>query len=102
MNSNKLTTKALNELNVQNNVSDKKGPSSVGEQSIISQLSVLSVRPKDESPEERRERKKNLKEYKRERRIEKKLNKEAFMEEAKRQVKISINNKNNVQGNKIL
>lgn len=102
MNSNKLTTKALNELNVQNNVSDKKGPSSVGGQSIISQLSVLSVRPKDESPEERRERKKNLKEYKRERRIEKKLNKEAFMEEAKRQVKISINNKNNVQGNKIL
>lgn len=80
---------------------DREGKS-VGKQSIISQLSTLSIRPKDESPEERRMRKKLLKEYRKERRIEKKMNTEAFKEEAKRQVKIVINNRNNVQGNKIL
>ncbi|KAJ8931609.1 hypothetical protein NQ314_015471, partial [Rhamnusium bicolor] len=45
--------------------------------------------------------KKQIKEYRRERRIEKKMNAEAFKDEAKRQVKISINNRNNIQGNKI-
>lgn len=80
---------------------DKEGKS-VGKQSIISQLSTLSIRPKDESPEERRTRKRLLKEYRKERRIEKKMNSEAFKEEAKKQIKIAINNRNNIQGNKIL
>lgn len=79
-----------------------KGPKSMGGQSIISQLSTLSIRAKNESPEERKERKKLLKDYKRERRLEKKTNTEAFKEEKRRQIKISINNRNNVQGNKIM
>ncbi|XP_050296691.1 protein LTV1 homolog [Anthonomus grandis grandis] len=97
---NKLTAKALNQLDQQ--YTGVQGPKSVGGQSIISQLSTLSLRPKDESPEDRKERKKALKEYRKERRLEKKLNSEAFKEEAKRQVKIRINNRNNVQGNRIL
>ncbi|KAJ8978702.1 hypothetical protein NQ317_015950 [Molorchus minor] len=100
--SNKLTTQALNKLNEQNSDHNKSENGSVGGQSLISQLSLLSIRPKHENPEERRERKTHLKEYKRERRIEKKLNTEAFKNEAKRQTKIIINNRNNVQGNKIL
>ncbi|KAG5888350.1 hypothetical protein JTB14_014579 [Gonioctena quinquepunctata] len=43
------------------------------------------MRPKDESPEERKERKNLLKEYRKERRLEKKMNTVAFKEEAKRQ-----------------
>lgn len=64
-------------------------------QSVISTLSVLSLRPKDETPEERRERKKMLKEYRSERRFEKKANTMAFKEEGKKQVKIKINQNNN-------
>jgi protein LTV1 len=79
-----------------------RGAKSTGVQSVISQISVLSVRNKDETPEEKKERKKLLRECKRERRIEKKANSLAFKEEAKRQSKISMNNRNNVQGNKIL
>lgn len=59
-------------------------------------------RAKDETPEEKKERKRLLKEYRKERRIEKKANKEAFKEEKKRQEKIMMNNRNNVQGNKIM
>ncbi|KAF7267305.1 hypothetical protein GWI33_019455 [Rhynchophorus ferrugineus] len=99
---NKLTTRALNQLNAQNGISDDPGTRSFTGQSVISQLSALSIRPKDETSEDRRERKKALKDYRKERRLEKKMNSDAFKEEAKRQVKIAINNRNNVQGNKIL
>lgn len=95
----------MNRLNEENDFAaglNYKGPKSVGGQSIISQLSTLSIRPKNESPEERKERKRLLKDYKRERRLEKKANTEAFKEEKKRQIKIAINNRNNVQGNKIM
>ncbi|XP_049817052.1 protein LTV1 homolog [Aethina tumida] len=103
LDSNKLTTKALNKLNEEyDSQTNNKGPKSYGGQSIISQLSVLSIRDPNETPEEKKERKKALKEYRKERRIERKANKEAFKEEQKRQVKIAINNRNNVQGNKIL
>lgn len=98
----KLTTKAIDMFNKENPGFLSTDGKSVGIQSIISQLSTLSIRPKDESPEERKIRKKLLKEYRKERRIEKKMNTIAFKEEAKHQVKIAINNKNNVQGNKIL
>ncbi|XP_057653775.1 protein LTV1 homolog [Diorhabda carinulata] len=88
-----LTSKALNKFNEGN---EKLQTSS------FDQRSFISIRSKNETPEERKERKKKVKEYRRERRLEKKLNTEAFKDEAKRQVKIAINNKNNIQGNKIL
>lgn len=99
---NKLTAKALARLNEDSCFVEDKGPKSVAAESIISTLSSLSIRQKDESPQERRDRKKLLKEYRRERRLEKKINTQAFKEEAKRQAKITINNRNNVQGNKIV
>uniref|UniRef100_A0A6P7G8C5 Protein LTV1 homolog n=1 Tax=Diabrotica virgifera virgifera TaxID=50390 RepID=A0A6P7G8C5_DIAVI len=98
-NTSTLTSKALNKLNEENDRLDSKTPL---DQHTVSQLSLYSMRSKNETPEERKERKQKLKEYRRERRCEKKLNSEAFKEETKRQVKIAINNRNNVQGNKIL
>lgn len=97
----KLTVKSLAKLA---NEEEKlqAGPKSLCAESVISTLSVLSLRPKDETPEERRERKKLLKEYRNERRIEKKSNKLAFNEERLRQNMIQVNMKNNLQGNKIL
>lgn len=100
LNGNRLTAKALENLDQQN--AANAGPKSTCAQSIISTLSTLSIRPKDESTEEKRERKKLLREYRKERRLEKKANMQAFKDEAKRQAKININNRNNVQGNKIL
>ncbi|CAH2057016.1 unnamed protein product, partial [Iphiclides podalirius] len=100
---NKLTIKSLARFNAQNEsaarVSDDEGCTQA--ETVLSTLSVLSIRPKDESSEEKKERKRLLREYRRERRIEKKANKEAFKEEKKRQEKIMLNNRNNVQGNKI-
>lgn len=78
------------------------GPKSLCAQSVLSTLSVLSIRPKDETPEEKRERKRLLKEYRFERRAERKANTMAFKEEKKQQEKIKINNRNNVQGNRIV
>ncbi|XP_068894561.1 protein LTV1 homolog [Tenebrio molitor] len=97
----KLTKESLKKIQEIENY-QSRGPKSTGVQSVISQISALSVRNKDETPEEKKERKKLLRECKRERRIEKKANSLAFKEEAKRQSKISMNNRNNVQGNKIL
>lgn len=94
--------KALSEHNENNEKIHRTGPKSTGAQSIISVLSTLSIRNKDETPEEKKERKRLLREYRRERRIEKKMNTEAFKEEEKRQAKIVMNDRNNVQGNKIL
>lgn len=96
----KLTVKALSRLT--NEEERSTGPKSLCAESVISTLSVLSLRPKDETPEEKRERKKLLKEYRNERRIEKKLNKIAFNEERLRQNTLQVNAKNNLQGNKIL
>ncbi|KAL4705462.1 hypothetical protein ACJJTC_007034 [Scirpophaga incertulas] len=101
---NKLTANALAKLNALYNTTDSDGneDAETNVESVMSTLSVLSIRPKDEAPEEKKERKRLLKEYRKERRIEKKANKEAFKEEKKRQEKIMLNNKNNIQGNKIL
>ncbi|XP_066593946.1 protein LTV1 homolog [Prorops nasuta] len=97
----KLTEKALAQFNRQ---SEEKpiGTQSIDGETMKSVLSILSVRHKEETPEERNERKKALKNYRRERRIEKKANILAFKEEKKRQEKIRLNNQQNVQGNRIL
>lgn len=73
----KLTMKSLAKLE-QGESAKSSGPKSLCDGSVISTLSVLSIRPKDETPEERRERKKLLKEYRAERRIERKANTMAF------------------------
>ncbi|XP_046473342.1 protein LTV1 homolog [Neodiprion pinetum] len=96
-----LTAKTLAKFNLENDSQANAGPRSVAE-TMKSTLSVLSIRPKDESPEDRKERKKALKEYRKERRLERKANIEAFKEEKKRQEKIMLNNRNNVQGNRVL
>lgn len=98
----KLTEKSLAKLNSESKISDNAGPKSLCAESVLSTLTVLSIRPKDETPEEKRERKKLLKEYRNERRIEKKANKLAFNDERLKQNSIVMNNRNNLQGNKIL
>ncbi|XP_039749446.1 protein LTV1 homolog [Pararge aegeria] len=102
---NKLTLKSLAKFNAENKgdsneASDDDGLTNAD--TILSTLSVLSIRPKEETQEEKKERKRLLKEYRKERRVEKKANKEAFKDEKKRQEKIMMNNRNNVQGNRIL
>jgi len=97
----KLTVKSLAKL-ASDEEREQSGPKSLCAESVLTTLSVLSIRPKDESQEEKRERKKLLKEYRNERRIEKKSNKIAFNEERLRQNMIQVNAKNNLQGNKIL
>lgn len=101
---NKLTVKSLAKFNAMQEAgsSDEDDDEKTNAETVLSTLSVLSIRPKDETPEEKKERKRLLKEYRKERRVEKKANKEAFKEEKKRQEKIMMNNKNNVQGNRIL
>lgn len=96
--SGKLTQKTLAKLdNQETNTSTAK---SLCAQSVLSTLSVLSIRPKDETPEEKKERKKLLKDYRNERRIEKKANKIAFKEEQLKQQKIKINA--SVSGTKLI
>ncbi|CAD7012308.1 unnamed protein product [Ceratitis capitata] len=97
---NQLTEKALAKLD--NGAFSSGGPKSLCNKSLISTLSVLSIRPKDETPEEKRERKRLLKEYRLERRIERKANTEAFKEEKKRQTHVKINQNCNQQGSKIV
>jgi len=92
-----LTAAALRQLDIENNtpiIDDDVG-------SVASRVSALSVRPKHETIEEKRARKQALKEFRRERRIERKANTSAFKDEQKRQEKI-LQNKNNLQGNKIM
>lgn len=96
----KLTEKSLAKLAI--GETSTTGPRSLCAESVLSTLSVLSLRPKDETPEEKRERKKLLKEYRNERRYEKKSNKLAFNEERLRQNMLHMNAKNNLQGNKIV
>ncbi|XP_015113218.1 protein LTV1 homolog [Diachasma alloeum] len=101
--SGKLTAKSLALLDREYDLAHGKpvGPVSIAE-TMKSTLSILSTRPKDETPEGRRDRKRAIKEYRKERRLERKANTEAFKEEKKRQEKIMLNNQQNVQGNRIL
>lgn len=99
---NQLTAKALAKLDNSVDQNGNAGPKSLCAKSVLSTLSVLSIRPKDETPEEKKERKRLLKEYRAERRIEKKANAEAFKEEKKRQTHVKLNQRLNQQGSKIL
>uniref|UniRef100_A0A023EVX4 Protein LTV1 homolog n=1 Tax=Aedes albopictus TaxID=7160 RepID=A0A023EVX4_AEDAL len=89
--SGKLTMKSLARHEQDASAPKPGGPKSLCDGTVISTLSVLSIRPKDETSDEKRERKKLLKEYRSERRIERKANTEAFKEEKKQQEKIQIN-----------
>lgn len=89
-------------LTAQNLAALEGGQPADGPKSIISMVSELSIRPKGESPEERRVRKANLREYRKERRLERKANTAAFAEEKSRQEKILLNLRNNLRGVKIL
>ncbi|XP_058458983.1 protein LTV1 homolog [Malaya genurostris] len=95
--SGKLTEKSLAKLDHEESTASKvgTGPKSLCAGSVISTLSVLSIRPKDESPEEKRERKKLLKEYRYERRIERKANTACFKQEKKQQERNQINSRAN-------
>ena len=64
--------------------------------SLKSKISELSIRPKHETLQEKKERKLNLKQFRRERRSEKKSNTEAFKSEKMKQEKIRLNTKNNL------
>lgn len=57
-----MTAKTLAQFDQQNESRNPNGPRSVAE-TMKSTLSTLSVRPKDETPEERKQRKMALKEY---------------------------------------
>lgn len=78
------------------------GPKSLCAQSVLSTLSVLSIRPKDETPEEKRERKRLLKDYRCERRIERKANTQAFKDEKHEQERNHANARRNIQGKSIV
>nr|CAG4641818.1 EOG090X08PQ [Eurycercus lamellatus] len=95
-----LTKKFLDQLNQEDPSRDKVDHDET--RSIISTLSTISIRPKDETPEQRKERKQLVKEYRRERRMEKKANAVAFKEEKKLQEKQNLNNRVNVHGLKLL
>lgn len=55
----RLTARAL----ARHNIGDNEGHCDDGAESMVSALSVLSMRPKDETPEERSERKRALRQY---------------------------------------
>jgi hypothetical protein len=56
----KLTVQALAKFN---NADDSNKNVEDGTESVMSTLSILSLRPKDETPEDRAQRKKALREY---------------------------------------
>merc|ERR1712055_276548 len=90
-----LTVGALKQLDMETGVLEEDM------MSVRSKISEFSIRPKHETPEEKKARKAGLKEIRRERREEKKANSEAFKSEKVRQDKMNINIKNNMQGIKI-
>lgn len=99
-NKSQLTIRSLAQFDAENNANDLKaaGGKSIAAESCISRLTALSMRSKNESKEEKHERKQALKDYRRERRLEKKANMLAFKDEKKRQEKIMLNLKQNIQG----
>nr|CAG4650273.1 EOG090X08PQ [Sida crystallina] len=98
-----LTKKCLDQFNeIVDGQAAAKDDDATETRSMISTLSTMSIRPKDETPEQRKERKKVIKEFRRERRLEKKANTLAFKDEKKRQERQNLNNRVNIQGLKLL
>lgn len=91
VNKNKLTASALAKLD------GSKGNKATGPGSIASAISLLSIRSKNETPGEKKSRKKAFREHKRERRVERKLNTEAFKEEKRKVEKMMAKNKSRFQ-----
>ncbi|XP_011148702.1 protein LTV1 homolog [Harpegnathos saltator] len=89
--SGKLTVEMLSQFDSENNKLEPRDMQSVAE-SKKSELSELNIRPKGETSDDRKKRKKLFKEYKKERMIERKTNIETFNEENHRE-KIQLNNK---------
>ena len=91
----KLTARNLKELDMIDmpNRNNKSAPSV---QSAMSRLSQLSLRPDDETPQERKARKNALKALRKERRMEKKANQDAFKQEHHRQEKEILNVRQNL------
>lgn len=87
---NKLTASALGKHDSQLNKNTGPG-------SIASAISLLSIRSKDETAVEKRNRKKAFRDFKRERRVERKLNTAAFKEEKRKMEKMMANNKSRFQ-----
>lgn len=88
----KLSSKALAKLEKQQENTSGSDRDVDKAETIISTLSVLSIRPKDESPAERRERKRLIKEYRNDRRVERKQNAIAFKHEQLRQSQMKATN----------
>lgn len=61
----KLTVKALAKLDAEQGELPEPHNAAGRAETVVSALSTLSIRPKDETPEEKRERKRLLKEYRR-------------------------------------
>lgn len=89
-----IGTFATNGLSAQNLAKLERNDLNLGGKSTrsnMSKLSELSIRPKNETLEEKRQRKKELKEFRSQRRIEKKANRQAFQEEKLRIHKSDMN-----------
>ena len=97
-----LTARKLAKLDALNADIDSNEKGSKSECSRFSRLSELSVRIPNETPEQRRERKFALKEYRRERRTEKKANKEAFKSQQIKLNKEVINLQKNINAVKLI
>jgi len=95
-----LTARKLAELDALNEESERRARQSEGApydsrsiaSSRVSQLTALSQRSKNETPEERKQRKAALKEFRRERRAEKKANRLLFKTEEIKQHKQEVTN----------
>lgn len=94
---NQLTVRNLSQFENENELSNKNNSHAM--KSVVSEL---TVRSKNETPEERKERQRMFKEYRRERRKERKINIEAFKLEKKRQENILNNERKTVKANRIL
>ncbi|XP_076315377.1 uncharacterized protein LOC143227905 [Tachypleus tridentatus] len=95
---NKLTKRHLRQLNEENHDIVSKSTHKLRSTSAGSRNTITStIRPKDETPEERKARKCTVKQCKKERRAEKKANKLAFKMEEKRQLQIAMNLRQNLQ-----
>ena len=95
-----LTASALKRFDLETGAADAFANHDT--RTLVSRVSELSIRNKHETLQEKRDRKKAFREHKRERRLEKKANQQAFKDEKQLQSKNEMNNRNNVQGVKIV